>query len=62
MSNEEGFIVFLGAAFLIGNWLEEHLGVLDAIYFIKDHFLLLLACVGLVIIGIMHIKNKIERY
>ncbi|WP_424353526.1 hypothetical protein [Methanosarcina mazei] len=62
MSNEEGLIVFLGAAFLIGNWLEEHLGVLDAIYFIKDHFLLLLACVGLVIIGIMHIKNKIERY
>jgi len=26
MSNEEGLIVFIGAAFLIGNWLEEHPG------------------------------------
>lgn len=35
MSDEEGFIVFLGAAFLIGNWLEKHPGVLDAIYFMS---------------------------
>jgi hypothetical protein len=61
MSDDEGFIVFLGAAFLIGTWLEEHPGILEAIYFIKNHFLLILACVGLVVIGMVYIKNRIER-
>ncbi|MGB9939230.1 hypothetical protein [Methanosarcina sp.] len=62
MSEDDGFIVFLGTAILLGTWLEEHPGILDAIYFIKDHFLLILACVGLVVVGIMYIKNRIERY
>lgn len=57
------FIVGVGASiYYVRTWLEEHPGILDAIYFIKDHFLLILACVGLVVIGIMYIKNRIERY
>lgn len=61
MLEDKGLIVFFGAAFLLGTWLEEHSCISDAVYFVKDNFMLILACVVLVAIGIMYIKNRIEK-